>query len=48
VRRFLVNLVVGKANQQQEIIAKAIGIETSITAEYIKSYVNEVERQEEA
>jgi hypothetical protein len=46
-QRFLVNSVVGKAKRQQETIAKDIGIETSLTEEDIKNYVNEVEKQEE-
>jgi hypothetical protein len=47
-QRVLVNSVVDKAKRQQETIAKDIGIETSLTEEDIKSYVNEIERQEEA
>jgi hypothetical protein len=46
-QKFLVNSVVGKAKRQQESIAKDIGIETSITEEDIKSYVNEVEKEED-
>ncbi len=46
-QRFLVNSIVGKAKRKQETIAKDIGIETSLREEDIKSYVNEVQKQEE-
>jgi hypothetical protein len=46
-RKEIVNTVLEKAKQQQATIVKNIGIDTSLSEEDIKDYVNKVEKEEE-
>ena len=46
-KKEIVSTVLEKVKQQQATIIKDIGIDTSLSVEDIKSYVNEVEKEEE-
>ncbi len=46
-KKEIVSTVLEKAKRQQATIIKDIGIDTSLSEEDIKSYVNEVEKEEE-
>jgi len=46
-KKEIVSTVLEKAKQQQATIIKDIGIDTSLSEEDIKNYVNEVEKEEE-
>lgn len=46
-RKEIVNTVLEKAKQQQATIVKNIGIDTSLSEEDIKDYVNKVEKEEQ-